>query len=187
MTPHRPRRRRSSGVSVPGPACQSRCRETLPARQACVSSQAATCKDSFQVRFEANEVFTAFDRERSQGSRRNVNVTGTIELLGEWCVQRSETNNRGIMKSIIVTDPDFQSLPKGIKRLLVASESFFFREPGPRPAHQGLVQSPQKQQFGRNPEVISADRFRHSTQPGGSKWNKRGREGFSGAATSFSE
>ncbi|MGD0614728.1 MAG: hypothetical protein ABSA69_04700 [Verrucomicrobiota bacterium] len=91
------------------------------------------------------------------------------------------------MKSIILTDPDFQSLPKGIKRLLIASESFFFREPGPRPAHQGLLQSPEKQHFGRNRDVISADRFRHSTQPEGTKWNKRGTEGFSGAATSFSE
>jgi hypothetical protein len=30
------------------------------------------------------------------------------------------------MKSIVVTYPDFQSLPKGIKRMLVASESLFF-------------------------------------------------------------
>jgi len=33
-----------------------------------------------------------------------------------------------MIKSITVTYPDFQSLPKGIKKLLVASESFFFRE-----------------------------------------------------------
>jgi hypothetical protein len=30
------------------------------------------------------------------------------------------------MKSIVVTYPDFQSLPKGIKRMLVTSESVFF-------------------------------------------------------------
>ena len=30
------------------------------------------------------------------------------------------------MKSIVVTYPDYQSLPKGIKRMLVISESFFF-------------------------------------------------------------
>lgn len=30
------------------------------------------------------------------------------------------------MKSILVTYPDFRSLPKGIKRLLVTSESLFF-------------------------------------------------------------
>ena len=32
------------------------------------------------------------------------------------------------MKSIMVTYPDFQKLPKGLKQLLVASESFFFDE-----------------------------------------------------------
>jgi hypothetical protein len=31
------------------------------------------------------------------------------------------------MKSIVVTYPNFQSLPKGIKRMLVTSESVFFR------------------------------------------------------------
>jgi hypothetical protein len=32
------------------------------------------------------------------------------------------------MKSIITTYPDFHTLPKGIKRMLLASESFFFAE-----------------------------------------------------------
>jgi len=32
------------------------------------------------------------------------------------------------MKSIITTYPDFHALPKGIKRMLLASESFFFSE-----------------------------------------------------------
>jgi len=32
------------------------------------------------------------------------------------------------MKSIITTYPDFRSLPKGIKKMLVASESFFYGE-----------------------------------------------------------
>ncbi len=32
------------------------------------------------------------------------------------------------MKTIIATYPDFQHLPAGIKRMLVASEDFFFRE-----------------------------------------------------------
>lgn len=35
------------------------------------------------------------------------------------------------MKSIVVTYPDFQSLPKGIKRMLVASEDHFFSEAKP--------------------------------------------------------
>jgi hypothetical protein len=34
------------------------------------------------------------------------------------------------MKSIVVTYPDYQSLPKGVKRMLVASESHFFEEAG---------------------------------------------------------
>jgi len=32
------------------------------------------------------------------------------------------------MKSIVVTYPDYQSLPKAIKRMLVASESHFYEE-----------------------------------------------------------
>lgn len=32
------------------------------------------------------------------------------------------------MKSILVTYPGFQSLPKGIKRMLVESENLFFEE-----------------------------------------------------------
>jgi hypothetical protein len=34
------------------------------------------------------------------------------------------------MKSIITTYPGFQTLPKGIKMLLLASEDFFFGEAG---------------------------------------------------------
>ena len=37
------------------------------------------------------------------------------------------------MKSIVVTYPDFQKLPRAIKRLLVASESFFFQESSTSP------------------------------------------------------
>jgi hypothetical protein len=32
------------------------------------------------------------------------------------------------IKSIVVTYPDYQSLPKGVKRMLVTSESLFFRD-----------------------------------------------------------
>jgi hypothetical protein len=35
-----------------------------------------------------------------------------------------ETN----MKSIITTYPDFQSLPQGVKKMLLASENYFFGE-----------------------------------------------------------
>jgi hypothetical protein len=57
-----------------------------------------------------------------------MNVTGAIELFGERCVQQSKEDKRCIMKSIITTYPDFQSLPKGVRRMLVVSESFFFLE-----------------------------------------------------------
>jgi len=32
------------------------------------------------------------------------------------------------MKSIMVTYPDFQALPKGLKQMLLASETFFFEQ-----------------------------------------------------------
>jgi hypothetical protein len=35
------------------------------------------------------------------------------------------------MKSIMVTYPGYQNLPRGLKMLLVASESFFFGYPRP--------------------------------------------------------
>jgi hypothetical protein len=35
------------------------------------------------------------------------------------------------MKSIVLTYPGFQALPRGLKQLLVASESYFFREVQP--------------------------------------------------------
>ena len=59
-------------------------------------------------------------------------VTGSIELFGEQYVQQSKEDKSCIMKSIITTYPDFQSLPKGIRRMLVASESFFFLEANSR-------------------------------------------------------
>lgn len=37
------------------------------------------------------------------------------------------------MKSIITTYPDFQKLPRGLKMLLLVSESFFFSEAVARP------------------------------------------------------
>ena len=52
------------------------------------------------------------------------------------------------MKSIITTYPDFHALPKGIKRMLLASESFFFveaysnvNEVQPRPGSRVQLQS----------------------------------------------
>lgn len=41
-------------------------------------------------------------------------------------------------KSIMVTYPDFQALPKGVKRMLLASEDFYFGEVRP-PCIQGAA------------------------------------------------
>lgn len=35
------------------------------------------------------------------------------------------------MKSILTTYPNFQHLPKGVKQMLLESETFFFHELGP--------------------------------------------------------
>jgi hypothetical protein len=46
------------------------------------------------------------------------------------------------MKSIMMTYPDFIRLPRGIKQMLVASESLFFAEVGARtkrPAREALT------------------------------------------------
>ena len=41
------------------------------------------------------------------------------------------------MKSILVTYPNFQALPKGLKQMLLASESFFFDESKAAPRQSG--------------------------------------------------
>jgi len=43
------------------------------------------------------------------------------------------------MKSILVTYPNFRTLPKGLKQLLLASESFFFNETKTAADKQGPV------------------------------------------------
>jgi len=42
------------------------------------------------------------------------------------------------MNSIVWTYPGFESLPKGIKQMLVASEAHFIKEAKPRSAHAVL-------------------------------------------------
>ena len=42
----------------------------------------------------------------------------------------------------MLTYPDFRSLPQGVKRLLVASESFFFSEAQPQVQEQTRVALP---------------------------------------------
>jgi hypothetical protein len=49
------------------------------------------------------------------------------------------------MNSITATYPGFQSLPKGVKRMLLESESYFFDEAKPVPPGQ-LTQLAQHQQ-----------------------------------------
>jgi hypothetical protein len=39
------------------------------------------------------------------------------------------------MRTIILTYPGYQSLPRGIKQMLVASENFYFDEIGPAAAN----------------------------------------------------
>jgi hypothetical protein len=43
-----------------------------------------------------HELFTAFERERPLGSRRNVNVTGSIELFGAQYVQQSKEDKSAL-------------------------------------------------------------------------------------------
>jgi hypothetical protein len=62
------------------------------------------------------------------------------------------------MKSIITTYPDFRFLPKGIKRMLVASESLFFREAKP------LMQKPRSSEG----PTGSTPKPNRGTNPGGS-------------------
>ena len=68
------------------------------------------------------------------GVIRNFIVTGKIEQISEWCVSLSR---RLIMKSILVTYPNFQALPKGLKQMLLASESFFFDQSKTAPRQSG--------------------------------------------------
>ena len=51
------------------------------------------------------------------------------------------------MKTILSTYPDFQSLPKGLKQLLVASESFYFGEARPAAAEIGELKDGKVPQF----------------------------------------
>jgi hypothetical protein len=46
------------------------------------------------------------------------------------------------MRTIMMTYPGFQTLPRGIKRMLVASESFFFGEAQSRPMKSMRGKSP---------------------------------------------
>jgi hypothetical protein len=46
---------------------------------------------------------------------------------------------RTAMKSIVVTYPGYQNLPRGLKRLLVASENSFFSEPAPAVSNDRLA------------------------------------------------
>jgi hypothetical protein len=57
------------------------------------------------------------------------------------------------MKSILLTYPGFQSLPKGVKKMLVTSETHFFKNAKhsstARREAQGIIVPPQKPgQFG---------------------------------------
>jgi len=71
------------------------------------------------------------------------------------------------MKSIITTYPDFHALPKGIKRMLLASESFFFAE-----AYSGDRQDTQNMGSRAKPlaGVQTLSRFSTPSSIFGSEW-----------------
>lgn len=67
------------------------------------------------------------------------------------------------MRTIILTYPRFQSLPRGIKQMLVTSESFFFGEAGAtaakvnyaRPKDAKIAQFPAVTGLGRTLEAFA--------------------------------
>jgi hypothetical protein len=64
------------------------------------------------------------------------------------------------MRTIILTYPGYQSLPRGIKQMLVASENFYFAEfksaaTNRKPKDAKIAQSPATKSFG-NPLAIYA-------------------------------
>lgn len=66
------------------------------------------------------------------------------------------------MRTIILTYPGYQSLPRGIKQMLVASENFYFDESrataaNPWPKDAKIAQFPATTRFG-NPLAIYAGR-----------------------------
>jgi hypothetical protein len=63
-----------------------------------------------------------------------------------------------MLKSIVCTYPDFRTLPKGLKQMLVASENIFFNE----------VTGPAPQSASRD---VNSDRF---WQPSADRYQARG-------------
>jgi hypothetical protein len=61
------------------------------------------------------------------------------------------------MKSIMMTYPNFRTLPKGVKQMLLASESFFFEETT-APAVSRLDQS-------MNVAILSSGKTRFGSSP----------------------
>jgi hypothetical protein len=45
------------------------------------------------------------------------------------------------MRTIILTYPGFQSLPRGVKQLLLATENFYFEEPRPAATRMDAARS----------------------------------------------
>jgi len=58
------------------------------------------------------------------------------------------------MKTIILTYPGFQSLPKGLKQMLVASEAFFFGEVRSAAANANAVK-PKDAKIAQSPSAAS--------------------------------
>jgi hypothetical protein len=68
-------------------------------------------------------------RKPGENTRGWVKIWRTIVTV--WLLMRLMFQlYKGKMRTIILTYPGFQSLPKGIKQMLIASENFYFEEVG---------------------------------------------------------
>jgi hypothetical protein len=82
------------------------------------------------------------------------------------------------VKSIVVTYPDFQTLPKGVKKMLVASEEFFFGEA--RAPYAGWAKVQPRVAVAFSPEAMPALTNRFTTTAVMVDWNRgRGQESSS--------
>ena len=58
---------------------------------------------------------------------------------------------KGTMDTTILNDPGFRALPKGVRRMLVASEAYFFDQPAPHLQAQGECGNQRSKRANENP------------------------------------
>jgi hypothetical protein len=63
------------------------------------------------------------------------------------------------MKSIMMTYPGFQALPKGIKKMLLASESFFFSQSSSPPGKSAVDAWIPRLPLKSDPALLRYERF----------------------------